>query len=368
MAIIKFINRSDKKAIQPLNSIKDIVDYVKALEKTELEVDSPEISEKILQEMEAVKKLLQENPASVIDYVANPEKTKSEKHTRQLVSGINCSPETAYEEMAFTKRMYGQDRGRQYIHFVQSFHPEDKVTPELVHEIGVRLAREYERFKGFQILVATHMNEAHLHSHFVINSVNFETGKKWQQSNAQLEHLKEFSDQLCRSYGLMVLPREMKFKDWIPDGQFRSEKCQNSWKHELYLAANACLKNSVNREDFIANMNRMGYQVIWSDTRKYITFVTPDGKKCRDRKLGEKFSKENMLKTFQQNQQFQNKQVMLQRMDFLLEAIHWVSRQIDEESSGSSKAYPLSRLEGQALKERLLEYQKGRGYDWDYQR
>ncbi|AFM01475.1 TPR repeat-containing protein [Desulfitobacterium dehalogenans ATCC 51507] len=237
----------------------------------------------------------------VLDYIMNPEKA-------ELVTGINCTPETAFEEMLMIKTAYNKTDKRQFIHFVQSFHPEEKVTPEQVHEIGVRLAKEFERFSGFQMVVSTHLDQDHLHNHFVMNTVNMEHGLKWQQSPAQMQMAKDFSDQLCREYSLSTI--EHKGKDRESSGEYRARQIGRSWKHELRLAVDACMKNSVNRDDFVNNMRNLGYDTKWTDTRKDITFFTAEGKPCRLDNLDKEWTKEVLEETFKFNQELKNPEDM----------------------------------------------------------
>ncbi|SHN87947.1 relaxase/mobilization nuclease domain-containing protein [Desulfitobacterium chlororespirans] len=230
----------------------------------------------------------------VLDYIMNPEKA-------ELVTGINCTPETAFEEMLMIKTAYNKTDGRQFIHFVQSFHPEEKVTPEQVHEIGVRLAKEFERFSGFQMVVSTHLDQDHLHNHFVMNTVNMEHGLKWQQSPAQMQMAKNFSDQLCIEYGLSTI--EHKGKNRESSGEYRAKQKGLSWKHELRLAVDACMRNSVSRDDFVNNMRKLGYETKWTDTRKDITFFREQGKPCRLDNLNKEWTKEVLEETFKFNQE-----------------------------------------------------------------
>lgn len=128
----------------------------------------------------------------VLEYIMNAAKT--EPH---LIGGYNCDYKNAYHQFVLTKRNFNKETGRQYIHFTQSFAPYDKVTPEDVKEIADKLVL-MEAFNGFQIAYAVHTDRDHLHTHFVINSVNSETGLKWKQSAEQLQMMKDFSDDLCR--------------------------------------------------------------------------------------------------------------------------------------------------------------------------
>ena len=102
---------------------------------------------------------------------------------RPLVSGVNCVPAVALREFMNTKEQYHSTNGRMYYHMVQSFHPDDPVTPEMAHEIALKLA---EQLPGFEIVVATHTDRDHIHSHFVINSVSCETGKKYHSNKESL--------------------------------------------------------------------------------------------------------------------------------------------------------------------------------------
>jgi len=290
-----------------------------------------------------------------INYIKNPEKT--ELH---LVGGKDCSPYTDFNEFVMTKQNFKKETGRQFIHFVQSFSPHDKATPEIINEIGKKLLG-HEAFKDFQIVYATHTDKEHLHNHFIINSVSFTTGLKWQLAKQQLESLKEYSDELCRDYGLIIVDgAKGNHKD---RGEYRAKDKEQSWKYELFLAVRQCKWCSRSKEEFISNMYKLDYKVDWSDERKYIAFTTPDGKKCRNRKLypPEKFTKEALIKAFEINEQQGTKKQLQTRMELLLSAIQMLS----QEERNNQGRYPLTALEGQARKERAIEETKGRGLNWD---
>ncbi|TYQ17833.1 UNVERIFIED_CONTAM: hypothetical protein Cloal_0205 [Acetivibrio alkalicellulosi] len=291
-----------------------------------------------------------------IDYIQNPDKTLP-----NLIKGKNCSPNTVYNEFVITKQNFKKEIGRQFIHFTQSFSPKDKVTPDMIIKIADKLL-EHECFKDFQVVYATHIDKEHLHTHFIINSVSFNTGKKWQLSKENLANLKEYSDELCREYGLIIV-------DGIKDnrknrGEYRSKEKNQSFKYELFLAVKKCKWLSVSKEDFIDNMQKLGYKVDWRDDRKYITFTTPEGKKCRNNKLypKEQFTKESLLGAFELNRQQTSQNELHQKMELLLFAVQLLSKR---EHNLNHIRFPLTTLEGQAKKERALEESKGRGLDWD---
>ena len=213
---------------------------------------------------------------------------------RSLVSGVNCVPAVALREFLNTKEQYHSTGGRMYYHMVQSFHPDDPVTPEMAHEIALKLA---EQIPGFEIVVATHTDRDHVHSHFVINSVSCDTGKKYHSNKESLELLWKASDNLCLQYGLSVVKPKKKQKQehTMSDREYRAYDKGQSWKMDLEINIDECMTLARDREHFIRLMEYSGYEVRWEDTRKYITYTTPDGHKCRDIKLnGMKYHKEAM--------------------------------------------------------------------------
>ena len=202
---------------------------------------------------------------NIFDYVMREEATE-----RKLTDGIMCTPESALEEFRFVKAKFGKEDGRQYYHIVQSFSPDDKLTPETAHEIGIKYA---ECFKGFQAVVATHVNTDHIHNHIILNSVNYENGYKFHQSRDEMLRAKRYSNELCKQHGLSVT----------------EEKCEYGkmpkWKQYLKAFIKYDLECSPDKATFIENMRRHGYDVKWEDGHKYVTFTTPEGYKCRDNKL-----------------------------------------------------------------------------------
>ena len=184
-----------------------------------------------------------------------------------------------------------------YYHLLQSFHPDEKLTPETAHEIALRFAEE--NFKGYEVLVATHVDRNHIHSHFVINSVNAEDGYKYHPDNHEIQRLRESSDKLCLEYGLSVIESAPSKVNGMSVREYRSADKGQSWKLDLAMAIDEAMHYAVSREHFIQLMELEGYKVNWSDTRKYITYTCPNGMKCRDNKLHEeKYLKEAMTNEF----------------------------------------------------------------------
>ena len=125
---------------------------------------------------------------SVLEYIANPAKTMD----KLLVYGKDCMKENAFHQMMLTKSVYNQTTGRQYAHFVQSFSIQDKLIPEQAFEIGRQYIERLEQFKDYQVLMAVHTNEEHLHIHYVINSVNSKTGQKWQSTPQDIMKMRKY--------------------------------------------------------------------------------------------------------------------------------------------------------------------------------
>ncbi len=231
--------------------------------------------------------------AFILSYCKRESKTVYEG--KKLVSGVNCLPESAYQEFMNTKLRYEKTDGRMFYHFTQSFSPTEDITPETAHEIAVRFAEKM--FPGFEVLVATHTDKAHIHSHFVVNSVSCENGYKYHSDNENIERLRAESDKLCLQYGLSVLPSKEQLQKvkQMSSREYRAAERGESWKMQLIVTIEDAMAIARSREHFIRLMEAEGYEVKWTDERKYITYTTPDGKRCRDNKLHEeKFLKENM--------------------------------------------------------------------------
>ena len=233
--------------------------------------------------------------------------TQERKTTRdgvQFVSGYNCVPQCAYTEMLTTKRQFRKTDGRQFYHFVQSFSDDDALTPQEANAIGLEFAaREFPNFE----VVATHLDTGHLHNHFVVNSVSCVDGKKLHQNAADLQSHRNANDTICLRHGLSVLQKAKRYekKKRMKPGEYQAGLRGESWKLDLILAINEALEYAFDRETFIGNMEQEGYKVIWSDTRKHITFITPEGRRCRDSSLhDETFLKENLEILFLYRQAF----------------------------------------------------------------
>ena len=230
--------------------------------------------------------------SAVMRYTMQDKKTEFEG--QQLVTGINCQPESVYADFMTTKRLYHKTDGVLFYHMVQSFPKGEAVDPVTAHAAALKLAEYYE---GYEVLVCTHTDREHIHSHFLINSVNFDTGRKLHIAKEQLQELRQRNDMVCKEFSLPVFqPREQKQKTkTMTIGEYHTASRGQSKKLQLMNIINDCMRHASNREEFIALMESEGYKVRWEKSRKNITYTTPSGWQCRDRLLfGDKYLKENM--------------------------------------------------------------------------
>ncbi len=183
-----------------------------------------------------------------------------------------------------------------FYHMVQSFPKGAEVDPQQAHEAARRLA---EYFDGCEVLVCTHIDREHIHSHCVINSVNFDTGKKLHMAKEQLRELMRRNDAICLEMGLPVFDAPTQQARGMGGAEYHTALKGQSWKLRLMNTIDACMKYAADKDAFVSMMESEGYQVRWESTRKYITYTTPDGLKCRDNKLHEeKYCKEAMEHEF----------------------------------------------------------------------
>ena len=230
----------------------------------------------------------------VMLYVMQEKKTTWEGEP--LVSGINCQVQSVYDDFLNTKLLYHKDGGVMFYHMVQSFPKGAAVDPRQAHEAARRLA---EYFDGCEVLVCTHVDREHIHSHCIINSVNFETGKKLHMAKEQIQELMRRNDMICQEMGLPVFDAPTQQARGMGGAEYHTALKGQSWKLRLMNTIDACMKYAADKDAFVSLMESEGYQVRWENNRKYITYTTPDGLKCRDNKLHEeKYCKEVMEHEF----------------------------------------------------------------------
>lgn len=257
--------------------------------------------------------------------------SKQGKTHEHLMTGIRCcsDPKQALIEWQVTKKVYGQTTGRSCIVMIQSWAAAEQITPELAHQIGVETVNRWNKYNEYQVFVATHLDQqnGNLHNHIASNSVNMETGKKWQMTKQELAELRALSDQICREHGLTVTVKGKTFE------QVKNEE-PSIYKNETYrilhradegkadswvynTAANIidAMQQAFSKEHFCELLEKAGVMTTWTEARKNITFQRKEGigkqgklaQKIRDSKLAQyfkiDFSKEFFENEFNQNLQ-----------------------------------------------------------------
>ena len=233
----------------------------------------------------------------VAQYVSQDEKTLDENGS-QLISGQNCTPPLVSQEFQATRDMYHKESPVWFYHYVQSFSPDEVITGEQAQQLAKEFAAK--AWPDSEVLIATHLDAEHIHTHFIVNAVCWESGKMLRQGPNTLRSLRQLSDELCREHGFSVLPQQKKKQSQgMGTREYRSAAKGESWKFRLMNAIDQCMCYASTREDFVSLMESEGYQVRWTASRKNITYTTPQGMKCRDDRLHDlKYTKEVMEREF----------------------------------------------------------------------
>ena len=271
----------------------------------------------------------------VMLYVMQEKKTAWEGGP--LVSGINCQPQSVYDDFLNTKLLYHKDGGVMFYHMVQSFPKGAAVDPRQAHEAARRLA---EYFDGCEVLVCTHVDRGHIHSHCVINSLNFETGKKLHMAKEQIQELMRRNDMICQEMGLPVFDVPTQQARGMGGAEYHTALKGQSWKLRLMNTIDECMKYAADKDAFVSLMASEGYQVRWESTRKYITYATPDGLKCRDNKLHEeKYCKEAMEHEFRIRAELIKRKLRTEETDGGIETVEPVEQRTAEYTGTADPAH-----------------------------
>jgi hypothetical protein len=192
--------------------------------------------------------------------------------------------------------MFNRSNGVIAHHYVQSFSPEDNITSEQAHQIALEWIRKVA--PDFQVVVATHADTDKIHNHFIINSCNTETGKKWHGNQNTLRTLRDESDILCVANNLSVIKRGSGKS--IDQATYQLSMKGKSWKLQLVNDLDAARSSCRGKLDFIDFMNKRGYAVRYTDN--HITFkMRGEVKGIRAdtlaRQFGAKYAKVNLEKS-----------------------------------------------------------------------
>ena len=235
--------------------------------------------------------------------------------------GINCNED--YKRVAYdffeTKDYFNKKDGRQYRHYIQSFSPKE-VSKDKALEIAIKWAEE--AFPGHEVFIAVHDDKEHFHSHFIVNTVNFETGEKLHEGARNLALKKELNDKICKSYGIDNKKLIRQKGDVV---SYDKNKYQIIKKGaDITKLAENIIKNmqiSISKENFIFNMQKDGYSTEWEENKKHIVFTVDKnilkGKKEKFRLSNlertfniDDFRKEKLLEIFKLNQEKERKSIL----------------------------------------------------------
>jgi hypothetical protein len=230
----------------------------------------------------------------VLEYATNGEKTEQQ----YFVSSLNCSVDTARDEMTQTKQRWGKTEGNTAYHGYQAFKP-GEVTPDIAHEIGVKLAAKLWGDR-FEVVIATHLDKGHLHNHFVLNSVSFADGYKFYDSERFYRRMQRESDKLCREYELSVIddPQTGKTKH---HAEIQAEReGRPTWRGLLKTEIDEAISQSMTENQLVLNLQKRGYRV---KLRGRDISVCPPGKSdvvqnyCRlGKNFGAAYYREGLMK------------------------------------------------------------------------
>ena len=222
---------------------------------------------------------------------------KEGKTREDLKEGINCSPENIEREFNTIKLLHGKTEGKQYYHFTQAFSPEDNITPEKANELGKEWIQN--NIKDHQVYIVTHIDKDHIHNHFVINSVNIESGNKLQINPKKLFEMKNDSNRICEREGLMKINVNKKADIKKTMAELGMElRGITTWKDELRQCIDFARERSNNLEELKENL-KSNFEITIRETKNSISFKHPEqGKSVRGKNLGNKYTKEELENGF----------------------------------------------------------------------
>ncbi len=236
------------------------------------------------------------NLSGIIKYVLKTEKTEE-----KLVYGHCLEVAQAYKMMVQTKTVFGKTSGREYHHFVQSYPPDEKITPEQALEQAKKLLEATKKFRAYEVLLAVHKDRSHTHVHYIVNSVSFVDGRKFHITKKELEELKSLQNEINIADGFSPAPQ----KGFKSNGEKRTEKVVNN--KNTYQLLNKAEKGEVdsyiqncgiailrNKDkaasvtQFLDLMKESGFETVWIESKKHVTFIdskrqAAGEKKCKIR-------------------------------------------------------------------------------------
>ena len=235
-----------------------------------------------------------------IAYILNPEKTEDMVYT----TALNCmaNAKDAYNDM---KMVYEYFSGKKYnapppidgkgsvkaIHYIQSFDPNENITPEQAHRIAKAFAR-----KTFgddcQIVIATHLDKGHLHNHFILNSYSV-SGKKFYDNQTTLKKVREYSDRVCLAFDIQPIKENRGQSKNIAYNEWKHKKRGTSWKQKIRLDIDRLVGSVKNIDELLCELELMGYSI---KRGKYISIKAEEQQRfVRTKTLGEDYTAESLI-------------------------------------------------------------------------
>lgn len=233
-------------------------------------------------------------------YILNPDKTEDLLYT----TALNCmaNAEDAYLNM---KMVYEHFSGKKYnepsplngkgrvkaIHYIQSFDPQDNISPEEAHRISKAFAR-----KTFgddcQIVIATHCDKNHIHSHFILNSYSL-TGKKFYDNQTTLNKIKEYSNRVCLAFGVQPYDKSKGKGKTMAYNEWEHKRQGTSWKQKIRLEIDRLISSVKNIDELLYELENLGYKV---KRGKYISVKAPEQQRfVRCKTLGEDYTEASII-------------------------------------------------------------------------
>ena len=314
---------------------------------------------------------------NVLEYVLRDEKIKQGYvEIAGPYSGETINYDEVYQSWLAEKRLWDKDSGRMYTHNIISFHKNEQVTPEQVLEIGKEFAERF--FPGHQYVIGVHQDKDHLHCHIVTNSVSYIDGMKLHQTKRDLEHQKEFTNNLCLERGLTIAEKghhfdgsvieQGKITAWSKDKyNLLINDAKKSFVAECAIAIMEAVPQSTSREEFISGMQERGWSVQWEDSRKHIVFQNEDGKKVRDTNIEKTFAgmevnKEALLNEFTRQNELRLAKLKADRDRELVDAeLKRYYAELESATAGLDTAKAI-RDDSEAIARDTVSYQHDTGY------
>ena len=230
-------------------------------------------------------------------------------------SALNCDIDYAKSSFKATREMYGKTDGNEGHVVIQSFKP-NEVTPEQCNQLGLELAEKIA--PNHQVAVYTHNDTDHVHNHIVINSIDLETGKKFNNNKKALHDIRQANDEICVSHNLSIPDKQAQIRYTQAEQNIidKSENDKASWKNQVRMAIEETKEQATDFDDFKQRLETKGVEVA-RVTNKTITYLhIEENKKVRGNKLGEDYEKGAIVNAINKQKQSPEQPVRKPNVDF----------------------------------------------------